>query len=151
MKSLTESIYSSIHEAADKQMKLAFGKTIRFGSEAIRKLEKIGLNYLHEYDTFVVYEDGRIEYRNRYYFTLPFSGKVRKGWLNRVISADDDKVLKLDDHVGHCGSDIRTPYHLFRAVLNAFPLGFVNTQGQDLVLQDIDYTKGDFEKDKKEA
>ena len=150
MQSLQERLQNSINEAADKNMKLAFGKTIRFSGEVVKKLEKLGLNWMHEYDTFVVYEDGRIEYRNRYFFTLPFSGKVRKSWLNRVIPANEDKVLKLDDHVGHCGSDIRTPYHLFRAVLNAFPLGFVNAQGQDLVLQDIDYTKGDFEKDKEE-
>jgi hypothetical protein len=150
MQSLQERLQNSINEAADKNMKLAFGKTIRFSGEVVKKLEKLGLNWMHEYDTFVVYEDGRIEYRNRYFFTLPFSGKVRKGWLNRVIPANDDKVLKLDTHVGHCGSDIQTPYHLFRAVLNAFPLGFVNVQGQDLVLQDIDYTKGDFEKDKEE-
>lgn len=148
MQSLQERLQNSINEAADKKMKLAFGGTLHLSAEVKKKLEKIGLNWMHEYDTFVVYEDGRIEYRNQYFFTLPWTGKVRKGWLNRIIPANDDKVLKLDEHTGHSSSDLRNPYHYMRAVLNAFPLGFVAAEGKDLVLLDIDYTKGDFEKDR---
>jgi len=149
MKSLIETIYEcTINEAADKKMKELFGKPLKFSEKMRTKFHELGMNYQHIDDSFIVYQDGHIEYRNKWLFTIPITGKVRKVYLNRVIPANDDKLFVLNPVVGHV-MDGLTPYRYLRAVLNAFPQGYIEVRGGEGVITDLDYTKGDFEKDSK--
>ena len=148
MKSLIETIYeSTINEAADKKMKELFGKPLKLSQSLKTKISNIGLDFRHDDDVFFVYQDGRIEYRNKWLFTIPITGKVRKNYLNRVIPANDDKIFVLNPVIGHT-MDGLVPYHYLRAVLNAFPQGYIEVRNGEGVVTDLDYTKGDFEKDR---
>jgi hypothetical protein len=149
MKSLIETIYeSTINEAADKKMKDLFGKPITFSKTMSSKFSELGMNYQHIDDVFYIYADGRIEYRNKWLFTLPRTGKVRKAYLNRIIPANDDKIFVLNPVIGHT-MDGLTPYRFLRAVFNAFAQGYVEVRDGKGIITDLDYTKGDFEKDLK--
>ena len=147
MKSLIETIYeSTINEAADKKMKELFGKPLKLSQSLKTKISDIGLDFRHDDDTFIIYQDGHIEYRNKWLFTIPITGKVRKNYLNRVIPANDDKLFVLNPVVGHV-MDGLTPYRYLRAVLNAFPQGYVEIRNGEGIINDLDYTKGDLAKD----
>ena len=148
MRSLQEAIQESmVIESADKFMKELLGKPLTFSAKMSGKFKELGMDYNHIDDTFTVFADGRVVYSNRYLFTIPFTAKVPATWLNRIIPADN-KVLKLSPHVGHVATDIQNPYHYIRAVLNAFAQGFIEASHDGGVINDLDYTKGDFTKDK---
>lgn len=149
MKSLIETIYeSTINEAADKKMKELFGKPIKFSDRMSSKFRELGMDWSHIYDVFYIYADGRIEYRRSPVVSqIRYTGKVRKPYLNRVIPANDDKIFVLDPIVGRVSGDF-TPYRYMRAVLNAFPQGYIEVRNGVGIINDLDYTKGDFEKDR---
>lgn len=158
MKTITESIYDSINEHADTAMKNIFGKEIGLSKSLMSLFSKLGMNHKHEYDHFIIYDDGCIEYTNRYLFTGTVCAKVYKGWLNRIISPNDIKKIKLLDDTmqlssypekGVYGDDEQycKPLNYIRAILNALTNKHYESDGINITITSLDYTKGDFDKD----
>lgn len=151
MKDITELLKENLlNESANNFMKSCFGKRIIIGPRVKEKFQKLGLDFRHEEDVFVLYADGRLEYRNPRLFSGSYEAKVYKAYLNRIIKPSDEKVLKITDRAEEGkGLDIKNPYRYLRAVLNAFPQEFVEIaqDGEQLVLKDLDYTSGDLSKD----
>lgn len=144
MKSLSE----YIQEGLDKSV---FDKQIKLGKDVLKKLEDNRVNWMHKDDSFMIKSSGEVIYSNRYLFTLPFNGKVKKTVLAKgPIPVDDEKSFILYSHAGNAdGLDMKNPYLFIKAVLNAVASGNYEQDGNTLILTDIDYTKEDLEKDKK--
>lgn len=150
MKDITDLLKESLlNESANNFMKSCFGKRIIIGPRVKEKFQKLGLDFRHEEDVFILYADGRLEYRNPRLFSGSYWAKVYKAYLNRIIKPSDEKVLKITDRAEEGkGLDIKNPYRYLRAVLNAFPQEFVEyISGEQLMLKDLDYTSGDLSKD----
>lgn len=137
-----------INESLDKSI---FDKQIKLGKDVMKKLEDNRVNWTHKDDSFVIKSNGEVVYSNRYLFTLPFTGKVKKTVLSKgPIPEDDDKSFTLNPHTGNAdGLDMKNPYRFIKAVLNAIATGKYTTEGNKIVLTDIGYTKSDLEMDKK--
>lgn len=152
MKDIVSCINESLLESADKVYTNLFGREIMF-SDALKTLyNKVGMSFMHEYDRFVVYEDGSIEYNNEYLFTGTIHASVNKAMLNRIISPQDIKKIKLDASSVCCYKEAddkcHTPLNLLRAVLNALTMkSYTATINGEIVINSLDYTKGDFTKD----
>ena len=142
------SLFDYIKENLDKSV---YDKQIELGKEVMKKLEDNRVNWMHKDDSFMIKSSGEVIYSNRYLFTLPFSGKVKKSVLTKgPIPADDEKSFVLYPHTGNtAGLDMKNPYLFVKAVLNAVASGNYTAEGNALVLTDIEYTKADLEKDKK--
>ena len=142
------SLFDYIKENLDKSV---YDKQIKLGKEVMKKLEDNRVNWMHKDDSFMIKSSGEVIYSNRYLFTLPFNGKVKKSVLAKgPIPADDEKSFVLYPHTGNAdGLDMKNPYLFVKAVLNAVASGNYTAEGNALVLTDIEYTKADLEKDKK--
>lgn len=150
MKHLAEHINECLLlEKADKFMKRCFGCGLVPGSKLIKKFKDLGLDWRHQYDIYTVYEDGTITYDNpKLLGESTITGKAYPGMLNRVIKQSDIKEFRLVEPVPTCADlDIKKPLHFLRAVLNAFPQGFIEDHDDIVYITDMDYTKGDLEKD----
>ncbi len=159
MKSIKETIIEALNESADKKMKELFGKEITFSPTLKSLFSKLGMNHLHSFDRFVVFEDGCVEYSNEKLFTGVIAAKVKKGMLNRIIipGSTDLKIYNksftdqapepyIESGAGE--STIKCiPYNLLRAVLNALTMRQYTTELPGVIITDLDYTKGDFSKD----
>jgi len=66
--------------------------------------------------------------------------------ISSIVINGDDKLFVLNPVVGHV-MDGLTPYRYLRAVLNAFPQGYVEIRNGEGIINDLDYTKGDLAKD----
>lgn len=152
MKHIIEHIYNKINEHADGSYKKLFGRTIVFSPSIKDKLLKSGLNFRHAYDNFIVYEDGCVEYTNPHMFTGAICAKVYKDRINRYIGSNDRKYINICcDDASTCNDfDLSdNPFNYFRAVLNALTSKTYTSDPLNIIITDIDYTKGDFETDKK--
>ena len=154
MKTLSEHITTTLNESADKAYSRLFGKTIKLGARVIKKLNDVGLSWEHKFDTFVIDQNGYIEYRNERLFMGQITGNISKYLLNRIISPTETKLVISDNQVtSNANLDMSmTPYFYIRALLNALVYKNYEIKLEDdtVILYDIDYTKGDYEKDKKE-
>lgn len=149
MQSLSNKLYEALlSEAADKQYKTVFGQPITYGPRVIDKLNKLGMNDDHKYDRFVILDDGNMTYTNSKRL-VEVTAKIHPTRLNRIVKPDEMvSIIKFADKA-ECTFDIcEHPYHLLRAVLNALTVGTYHSTPAEVVLDDIDYTTGDFAKDK---
>lgn len=147
MKSLTQSIY----ESADKAYKEILGKTIKLNDSMKTMFNKLGMDFRHESDRFVVYEDGTVTYENQYLFTGVITAKVTTVQLNRNLKPSD-KIRFIGEPVMNQALDITdTPEYYIRALLNALThkAYTVDSNTYEVVINHLDYTSGDFEKDSK--
>jgi len=143
-----KSLVDYIKESIDKSI---YDKQIKLGKDVMKKLEDNRVNWMHKDDVFIIKSTGEVIYSNKYLFTLPFNGKVKKSVLNKgAIPEDDAKAFVLNPHTGNAdGLDMKNPYYFIKAVLNSVATGKYTVEGATLVLTDIEYTKADLEKDKK--
>lgn len=154
MKSITECIKSSlIIERADKSYQDLFGHEIRMNEAMSSTFSKLGMDFRHIYDRFVLYESGCLEYTNEQLFVGSICAKIYKHNINRHVGADD-KTMKvyLNDYFSEMNPPAldlgNTPKHYMRAVYNALTHKNYVAKMYNYEITSLDYTKGDFEKDK---
>lgn len=149
MQSLKDKLYEAmVTESADKVFKSLFGQPIVYGSKVLDKLNKLGLNDDHKYDKFIVLDDGTVTYTNSKRL-IEVTAKIHPSKLNRIVKPDEVKALvKIADTAASTFDICAKPYHLFRAILNSLTIRSYHATPTEIVLDDIDYTAGDFAKDK---
>lgn len=150
MKHIVESIKESLMmESADKAMRMVFGKTIVLSDKLSGKFSKLGMDFRHIYDRFELHEDGCICYTNEKLFTGEICAKVYKGMLNRIIQTGDDKTLTVyGDNVSGSFDMSNTPRYYIKAILNSLTNKHYSQDPVNVIINDLDYTSGDYEKDK---
>ena len=142
----------AINEHADSQYKTIFGHTISFSPSIKNKIIKVGLDFRHMYDNFVLYEDGCLEYTNPQLFVGTICAKLYKDKINRYIGPDGRKYLKIytDNATIDKTFDLNdNPFNYFRAILNALTHKDYRVDLGNIILTGIDYTSGDFGSDSK--
>lgn len=155
MKSITECLKNSlIVERADKSYQDLFGHEICMNETMRSTFSNLGMDFRHIYDRFVIYEDGCLEYTNPQLFTGSICAKIYKNNINRHISANDNtiKVYPLDafSEMDPPVLDLcSTPKHYMRAIYNALTHKNYKSSLYNYEITSIDYTKNDYEKDKK--
>ena len=145
MKSLKQSIY----ESADKTYKGIIGKTIKLNDSLKTMFNKLGMDFRHEYDRFAVYENGVIKYENQHLFSGVIVAKVTSVQLNRNLKPTD-KIRFIGEPITNKELDITdTPAYYIRALLNALThkAYTIDSITQEVIIDHLDYTSGDFEKD----
>lgn len=151
MKSLTEKLHESLLvESADKKYKSILGMDIVYGATVKDKLHKIGMDMDHDVDCFRVLVDGTVTYTNSKRM-VEVTAKLHPSKLNRTVSPTNmESVIKFEDNAEPTFDLQAKPYHLFRAVLNALTVGTYQVTATEVVLNDISYSAGDYEKDKQQ-
>lgn len=151
MKSIKEFLQNQVLESADKSYKELFGREISMNEVVQAVFSKLGMDFRHIYDRFTVYEDGCLEYTNPYLFMGTICAKVYKHKINRQIDVNDN-TMKVYPHDSFSEKDppefdmSSTPRYYMRAIYNALTHRQYNS---NYSIVSLDYTKGDFEKDKK--
>lgn len=149
MQSLKERLYNAINESADKKYKCVFGMDVVWGSQVKDQLNKLGMDHDHEYDKFFLCDDGNVTYTNSKHL-VEVTVKLHPTKLNRIIKPDEAaSIIKFSDTTEPTFDLNDHPYNLFRAVLNALTVGTYHITTTEVVIDSIDYTVGDFTKDKR--